>query len=99
MKFKNLKTKNYLLHSFKTSDVKTNYLIWLKDKQINKYLTNSNFKNIKELKKYVGDNFFKKNSLFLKILDKNSKHIGNLRIHDINKAKSFGLNIWELGNG
>ncbi len=88
MKFKNLKTKNYLLHSFKISDVKTNYLIWLKDKQINKYLTNSNFKNIKELKKYVGDNFFKKNSLFLKISDKNYKHIGNLRIHDVNKTKS-----------
>ena len=61
MKFKNLKTKNYLLDNFKISDVKTNYLLWLKDKQINKYLTNSNFKNIKELKKYVADNFFKKN--------------------------------------
>ena len=88
MKFKKLHSKNYILQNFKISDVKNNYLNWLKDKQINKYLSNSTFKNLEELKEFISNNFFKKNSLFLRILDKNSKHIGNLRIHDINKEKS-----------
>ena len=88
MKFNILQSKNYTLQNFKISDVKNNYLNWLKDKQINKYLSNSTFKNLEELKEFISNNFFKKNSLFLRILDKNSKHIGNLRIHDINKEKS-----------
>jgi len=88
MKFKILQSKNYILQNFKISDVKNNYLNWLKDKQISKYLSNSTFKNLEELKEFISNNFFKENSLFLRILDKNSKHIGNLRIHDINKEKS-----------
>ena len=40
MKFKKLQTKNYVLENFKLSDVSTKYLDWLKDKKVNKYLTN-----------------------------------------------------------
>ena len=105
MKFKRLQSKNYTLQNFRISDVKNNYLNWLKDKQINRYLSNSTFKNLEELKEFISNNFLKKNSLFLRILDKNSKHIGNLRIHDINKEKSsafFGImigdkNQWNKG--
>ena len=88
MKFKKLQTKNYVLENFKLSDVSTKYFDWLKDKKVNKYLTNSNFKNTTDLKNYITKDFIKKNSLFLKILNKKSNHIGNLRIHDIDIKKS-----------
>ena len=88
MKFKSLETKNYILKKFKISDVNIKYLNWLKDKKNSKYLTNHQFKNIFELKRYVSKNFLNQKSLFLKILTKNYVHIGNLRIHDVNKEKN-----------
>ena len=87
MNFKILKTQNYILEKFKLSDVNIKYFNWLKNKKNTKYLTNHKFSNIFELKKYVSQNFFKNKSLFLKILTKNHIHIGNLRIHDIDKKR------------
>lgn len=87
MNFKRLKTQNYILEKFKFSDVNKKYFDWLNNKENSKYLTNHKFDNILELKKYVSKNFIKDNSLFLKILTKNHIHIGNLRIHDIDKKK------------
>lgn len=87
MNFKNLKSKNYILEKFKLLDVNKRYLNWLQDKTNSKYLTNYKFNNIFELKRYVAKNFLNNDTLFLKILTKKRIHIGNLRIHRINKKK------------
>ena len=88
MNFNRLKTKNYILENFKLTDVKKKYFDWLKDERNSKYLSNHQFNNIKTLKKFVSENFINQNSYFLKILTKKNTHIGNLRIHDIDK-KNF----------
>ena len=87
-KFKNFKTKNYIISNFNLSDVNLRYFNWLKDKKNNQFLTNYKFKNLFELKSFVSKNFIVSNSYFLKILSKDQIHIGNLRIHNINKKKS-----------
>jgi hypothetical protein len=95
--FKSLETQNYILEKFKLSDVNKKYFNWLKDKKNNKFLTNFKFNNISELKSYVADHFMKDESFFLKILTKKREHIGNLRIHNLDKKKKFcisGNNYW-----
>ena len=87
-KFKNFKTKNYIISNFNLSDVNLRYFNWLKDKKNNQFLTNYKFKNLFELKSFVSKNFIVSNSYFLKILSKDQIHIGNLRIHNINKKES-----------
>lgn len=86
--FRNLETKNYIIKNFNLSDINLRYLNWLKNKKNKQYLTNYKFKNLSELKSFVSKNFITHNSLFLKILLKNKTHIGNLRIHNINKNRS-----------
>ena len=83
MKFKNINTNTFSLENFKISDVNLNYLKWLKNKKVNKFITKSNFNNLKDLKKFIKENYLKKNSFFLKILNKQKSHIGNIRIYDI----------------
>ena len=87
-KFKNFKTKNYIISNFNLSDVNLRYFNWLKEKKNNQFLTNYKFKNLFELKSFVSKNFIVSNSYFLKILSKDQIHIGNLRIHNINKKES-----------
>ena len=96
MKFKNINTNTFSLENFKISDVNLNYLKWLKNKKVNKFITKSNFNNLKDLKKFIKENYLKKNSFFLKILNKQKSHIGNIRIYDINLKNSsvyFGILI------
>ena len=50
MKFKKIETNNFILENFKISDVNLKYLKWLKNKNVNKFITNSNFNNLKDLK-------------------------------------------------
>ena len=96
MKFKKIETNNFILENFKISDVNLKYLKWLKNKNVNKFITNSNFNNLKDLKKFIKSNYLKKNYFFLKILNKQKSHIGNIRIYDISLKKSsayFGILI------
>lgn len=83
-----LETQNYILEKFKLSDVNKKYFDWIKDKKNNKFLTNFKFNNIPELKSYVANNFMKDDSFFFKILTKKREHIGNLRIHNLDKKKN-----------
>ena len=69
MKFKKIETNNFILENFKISDVNLKYLKWLKNKNVNKFITNSNFNNLKDLKKFIKANYLKKNYFFLKILN------------------------------
>ena len=96
MKFKKIETTKFILENFKISDVNSNYLKWLNNRKISKYLINSNFNDLKDLKKFIRVNYLKKDSFFLKILDKKKTHIGNVRIYDINFENSsayFGILI------
>ena len=69
----------------------------MRDKKNSKYLTNCNFKSVDELKKYVSK-FYKSKFSFLKNSYKNKNHIGNLRIHNINKKKSSAFLGIIVGN-
>ena len=60
MKFKNINTNTFSLENFKISDVNLNYLKWLKNKKVNKFITKSNFNNLKDLKKFIKENYLKK---------------------------------------
>ena len=83
----NLKSKNYTLKEFKLSYINNNYLSWFKDKQIKSYI-DSKPKNLlqleKEVKKFISD----KKTIFWAIFKK-KKHIGNIKIFEINKKTKF----------
>ena len=64
MKFKKIETNTFSLENFRISDVNINYLKWLKNKKVNKFITKSNFDNLKDLKKFIKKNYLKKNSFF-----------------------------------
>ena len=51
----------------KPIDVTQNYLKWFKDHDIKKYVINTKYKNINQLKNYVQNNVKKKNCVFLGI--------------------------------
>ena len=67
------------------------YLNWFKDRNIKKYVVNTQYKKIDELKKYVLLNSREKNILFLGIFLKNNKHIGNIKFEKINKKKKSAV--------
>lgn len=74
----------------KPKDVTQNYLRWFKDYEIKKYVINTRYKNINELKNYVKNNVKKKNCVFLGIFLKN-KHIGNLKFEKIDTKKKTSV--------
>ena len=83
-------SKNITLKPLKKSHINQNYLNWFNDKSIKKYITYSP-KNLNELKKDVNKNLREKKTLMLGIFNR-SKHIGNLKIHNIN-YKNFSASI------
>ena len=44
--------KKFFLRKLKLSDINQNYLDWFKNKNNTKFILNSNFKNLEELKIY-----------------------------------------------
>lgn len=83
-------SKNITLKPLKKSHINQNYLNWFNDKAIKKYITYFP-KNLNELKKDVNKNLREKTTLMLGIFN-GSKHIGNLKIHNIN-YKNFSASI------
>ena len=75
----------------KPKDVTQNYLRWFKDYEIKKYVINTRYKNINELKNYVKNNLKKKDCVFLGIF-LNNKHIGNLKFEKISKKNIYIFN-------
>ena len=84
-------TKNYILKKLSVKDVNKNYLKWFNDKKIKKYIDSSP-KTISSLKIYVKEANINPNTLFWGIF-KNQKHIGNIKIFQINAKKN-----WKIGN-
>lgn len=65
--------------------VNETYLSWFNNSEIKNYI-GFNPKNLNELKQDVKMRINDKNSLFLAILTRSKKHIGNILIHKINKT-------------
>lgn len=81
-----IQTENYILKKMNLRYVNKSYLSWFNNSEIINYI-GFNPKNLNELKQDVETRIKDKNSLFLAILTKSKKHIGNILIHKINKKK------------
>lgn len=81
-------TKNYVLKKIFISDVNKNYLKWFSDKKIKKFVDSSP-KTIQCLQSYVKEVNADPNTFFWGIF-KNQKHIGNIKIFEINYKKKIG---------
>ncbi len=81
-------TKNYVLKKLSNNDVNENYLKWFSDKKIKKYIDSSP-KSIRSLQSYVKQANANPNTFFWGIF-KNQKHIGNIKIFEINHKKKIG---------
>jgi len=79
------------LRKFRMKDVNKNYLKWINDKEVTKYLESRfDTHSISSLMKYVKNILKNCNIMFFAIVDKEkNKHIGNLKIGPINKNHRF----------
>lgn len=84
--------KNIFLRKLTISDVNKDYLKWLNDPQVNRFLE-SRFErwSLEKLRNYVKAINKNKAYLFLAIISKdNNKHIGNIKIGPVNEHHKFG---------
>ncbi len=88
-----IETQRLYLYKITEDFCNDNYLSWLHDKEVNKYLDSGNLpQTINDLVVYVKN--IPNNALFLAIvLKENSKHIGNIKIDSIDYKNGRG----ELG--
>lgn len=93
-----LESDNFYLRNISLDDCNENYLSWMNDSDINKYLE-SRFTThtINSLKDFVTSMNNSDNNILFAIVDKESdKHIGNIKlgnIHPIHKYADIGLVI------
>ena len=85
-----IKTKNYKLRLVNIKMVNENYLNWFKDKKVNNYI-DSRPKNINQLKYEVSKMINQKKTILWGIFKEN-KHIGNIKIFEIN-YKNCGFSL------
>ena len=60
--------KKFFIRNLKETDINKNYLNWFKNIKNKKFIVNSNFENLKELKIYY-KNQIKEKSIFFGIFD------------------------------
>ena len=83
----------FFLRILKPEDVSQNYLNWLNDKEVIKYLESRFIENnIRNLKKNIREKYESKSELFFGIFHEKS-HIGNIKLGPIN----FQHKISEIG--
>lgn len=104
-----LESDDIYLRKISISDCNENYLNWMNDSEVNKYLE-SRFTthSIDSLKDFVNSMNNSENNVLFAIIDKSSdKHIGNIKlgnIHPVHKYADIGLiigekNFWGKGIG
>lgn len=86
MNIENIKTTRFILKKFSLSYVSKRYLNWFKDRDINKFISFKP-KNLLDLKNNIIETSKEKNTIFFAIFIK-KKHIGNVKIHNINYQKN-----------
>ncbi len=89
-------TKNYLLKKMTVKMINNNYLNWFRDNETKKYI-NSSPQNLNDLKKYL-KNINKDSKTFFWAIFKNKKHIGNIKIDEIDLKKKRGTLGILIGN-
>jgi [ribosomal protein S5]-alanine N-acetyltransferase len=87
-----LESEILYLHELEPNDVTQQYVDWLNDEEINKYLesrhTHQDMKKVKIFVELCRNN--KLDFLFGIFLLNGNRHIGNIRLHSINKYHSHG---------
>lgn len=105
MKITSINTDRIILEPLTIKHVSNDYVEWLNNKNINKYLETKHCENKNELKKFI-ENCNKQKIQIWAIIDKESeKHIGNIKIDPINfkhKIGEYGIligdsNFWGKG--
>lgn len=77
---------NFFLDNLNANISFENYLSWLKNEQVNKYLEiRHNIPDIEKLKKFVDANNDSNDNLLLGIFTNKKEHIGNIKLGPINK--------------
>jgi len=73
------------LREVNADDVNENYYRWMNDPEVTKYTESRFYPNsIEEIKNYVQKEAKVSSSVFLAIISKEDKHIGNIKLHRIN---------------
>ncbi len=81
----NLENKQIILSTIKPHDVSDDYVSWLNDYEVTKYTEQRFYKNTKKnIKKFVADKFNSQSELLFGIFFK-KKHVGNIKLGQINK--------------
>lgn len=91
-----IESKNCFLRKLSLNHCTTDYVGWLNDNEVNRYLETGDFPtSVIDIQKYI--NQIQPNELFLAIhLKENDIHIGNIRIHKIdfkNGLAEYGIMI------
>ena len=86
MNIDNIKTTRFVLKKFSLSYVNKKYLNWFKDRDVNRFISFKP-KNLSDLRNNIKETLKEKNTIFFAIFNK-TKHIGNLKIHNINYKKN-----------
>lgn len=88
--------ENLLIRPLRIEDVKKNYIQSLQDKEINKHLISKkkNQLNKDSINKYVSYNYSSSRCILFGIFFE-KKHIGNCRIHYVNKELFLGIAIFD----
>ncbi len=86
MNIENIKTTRFVLKKFSLTYVSKKYLNWFKDRDVNRFISFKP-KNLSDLRKNIIEILKEKNTIFFAIFIK-KKHIGNLKIHNINYKKN-----------
>ena len=90
MKATVLESKNLIFKPLSLEHLSNDYVNWLNDKEVNKYLETGNNYSIKKLKYFLIE-VEKKDIYFWAIhLKKNNLHIGNIKIDPINLKHGLG---------
>ena len=86
MNIENIKTTRFVLKKFSLTYVSKKYLNWFKDRDVNRFISFKP-KNLSDLRKNIIEILKEKKTIFFAIFIK-KKHIGNLKIHNINYKKN-----------
>ncbi|MDC0042612.1 GNAT family N-acetyltransferase [Paracoccaceae bacterium] len=87
MNFRDLsiETHRFLLRTLKETDASQEYLSWMNDDKVSKYISAAaETKSIEKLKEYIHEKTTKKDCIFLGVFEKiTNKHIGNIKYEPI----------------
>lgn len=85
-----LESERLLLTPVKMQHATQEYISWLNDSEVNKYLEVKKENSLDELKEYIKDSIDKKIFFWAIHVKENDKHIGNIKIDPINKRHGIG---------